>query len=119
MTEEERKIIQQHPVKGAEILEPVEQLQVLRGVSEHHERMDGKGYPESKVGEAISLEARILAVADTFDAITSNRVYRPGKSKQEAIKILQEVSGTQLDARVVRAFIQADQAGLIDPIMLK
>lgn len=119
LTDEERRTIQLHPAKGAEILGPVRQLQVLRGVTEHHERVDGRGYPKGKAGEAISLEARILAVADTFDAITSNRVYRAGKSKQEAIKILQEVSGTQLDGQVVQAFIRADQAGLIDPIMLK
>lgn len=119
LTEEEREMIKLHPVKGAEILEPIEQLQVLRGIHEHHERVDGRGYPLGKSGEALSLEARILAVADTFDAITSNRVYRPRKSKKEAIHILVEASGTQLDTRVVQAFIRADEAGLIDPIMTK
>lgn len=119
LTEEEREMIKQHPVRGAEILEPVEQLQVLRGVSEHHERFDGKGYPGGIAGEAISLEARVLAVADTFDAITSNRVYRSKKSKEEAIAILVKASGTQLDTHVVKAFLRADQLGLVDPIMTK
>lgn len=119
LTGVERELIKMHPVKGAEILEPIEQLQLLRGIAEHHERMDGKGYPIGKAGEEISLEARILAVADTFDAITSNRVYRPKKSKKEAMDILVKASGTQLDTRVVQAFIQADREGLVDPIMEK
>ncbi|WP_051273587.1 HD domain-containing phosphohydrolase [Desulfotruncus alcoholivorax] len=119
LTSAEREMIKLHPVKGAEILEPIERLQVLRGISEHHERMDGKGYPLGKDGEEISLEARILAVADTFDAITSNRVYRPPKSKDEAISIMVKAAGTQLDSRVVNAFILADKQGLIEPIMQK
>lgn len=119
LTAEEREMIKLHPVKGAEILEPIEQLQLLRGIAEHHERMDSKGYPLGKAGDEISLEARILAVADTFDAITSNRVYRPKKSKEEAFKILLEAAGTQLDSRVVNAFILADSQGLVDPVMEK
>lgn len=119
LTDTERELIKMHPVKGAEILEPIDQLQLLRGIAEHHERMDSKGYPMGKTGDQISLEARILAVADTFDAITSNRVYRPKKNKKEAMDILLKVAGTQLDSRVVEAFIQADGEGLIDPIMEK
>lgn len=92
---------------------------LLRGISEHHERVDGKGYPFGKTFNEISLEARILAVADTFDAITSNRIYRPKKNKKEAIQILLHAADTQLDRTVVNAFIDADKLGLIDPIMEK
>ena len=119
LTDEEREMIKMHPLKGAEILEPIEQLQLLRGIAEHHERVDSKGYPLGKAGVEISLEARILAVADTFDAITSNRVYRPKKSKKEAIDILVKAVGTQLDSQLVHTFIRADGEGLIDPIMEK
>lgn len=117
LTAAEREMIKLHPVKGAEILEPIERLQVLRGIAEHHERMDGKGYPLGISGEGISLEARIIAVADTFDAITSNRVYRHKKSKEGAMAILKSASGSQLDSQAVSAFILADKKGLIDPIM--
>lgn len=119
LTEEEREMIKLHTLRGTEILEPVDQLQLLRGISEHHERVDGKGYPFGKTFNEISLEARILAVADTFDAITSNRIYRPKKNKKEAIQILLHAADTQLDRTVVNAFIDADKLGLIDPIMEK
>ena len=119
LTDEEWEMIKMHPVKGVEILEPIEQLQILRGIAEHHERMDSKGYPLGKAGDDISLEAMILAVADTFDAITSDRAYRRKKNKEEAIDILLEAAGTQLDSNVVHAFIMADREGLIDLVMEK
>lgn len=119
LTDEEWEMVKTHPVKGAEILEPIERLQILRGIAEHHERIDGKGYPEGKRGDGISLEARILAVADTFDAITTDRVYRPKKSKEEAFDILLKSAGTQLDNQVVNAFIKADRQGLVDIVMSK
>ncbi|MHB1043151.1 MAG: HD domain-containing phosphohydrolase [Eubacteriales bacterium] len=119
LTAAEREMIKLHPVKGAEILEPIERLQVLRGISEHHERIDGKGYPLGISGEGISFEARIIAVADTFDAITSDRIYGPKKSKEEAMAILKSASGSQLDSQATSALILADKQGLIDPIMNK
>lgn len=117
LTPSEKEIIKLHPLKGADILEPIERLQILRGISEHHERIDSKGYPLSKPGEEISMEGRILAVADTFDALTSNRVYRAKRSKEEALKVINEVAGTQLDETVVNAFVKAEEIGLIDKIM--
>jgi HD-GYP domain-containing protein (c-di-GMP phosphodiesterase class II) len=70
----------------------------------HHERYDGKGYPHGLKGKDIPLEARIIAVADTFDAITSDRAYRPAKSPEEALKEIEKVAGTQLDPELVKVF---------------
>ncbi len=74
-------------------------------VRHHHERWDGKGYPDRLAGEAIPLGARILAVADTFDALTSDRPYRSGLSAEKAAQILREGAGTQWDAAVVEALL--------------
>ena len=107
LTDEEFGLIKQHPKKGYDILKPVEQISyVLPVVLHHHERYDGKGYPEGLIGDAIPLEARIIAVADTFDAITSTRAYRSRRTGYEAMEIIDKVSGTQLDPKVVDAFIR-------------
>jgi HD-GYP domain len=73
-------------------------------VRHHHERYDGKGYPDGIKGEEIPLEARIIAVADTYDAITSDRIYRKGRTHDEAIAELKRVAGTQLDPEIVEIF---------------
>ncbi len=105
LTEGEFQSIQDHPTKGYNILAPIEQLSgALPGILHHHERYDGKGYPHGLKAEEIPLAARIIAVADTFDAITSTRAYRPEKSFQEALEIIQEVSGSQLDPELVKLF---------------
>ena len=105
LTEGEFRSIQDHPTKGFNILKPIEQLAPsLPGLLHHHERYDGKGYPHGLRGEAIPLAARIIAVADTFDAITSTRAYRPAKSSHEALEIIEEVSGSQLDPSLVELF---------------
>jgi HD-GYP domain-containing protein (c-di-GMP phosphodiesterase class II) len=105
LEDEEYQIIQNHPIKGYTILEPLEQLaSSLPGMLHHHERYDGKGYPQGLKGKNIPLEARIIAVADTFDAITSNRAYRPAKTPEEAIKEMEKVAGTQLDPDLVEVF---------------
>ena len=70
----------------------------------HHERYDGAGYPQGLKGKDIPLDARIIAVADTFDAITSDRAYRPAKSPEEALKVIEKVAGTQLDPDLVEVF---------------
>ncbi len=107
LTEGEFRSIQDHPTKGHNILTPIEQLSgSLPGILHHHERYDGKGYPHGLRGEEIPLTARIIAVADTFDAITSTRAYRPEKSFQEALEIIEEVSGSQLDPDVVELFMR-------------
>jgi HD-GYP domain-containing protein (c-di-GMP phosphodiesterase class II) len=92
-------------MKGHTILEPLEQLaSSLPGMLHHHERYDGKGYPHGLKGKKIPLEARIIAVADTFDAITSSRAYRPAKTPEEALKEIEKVAGTQLDPDLVEVF---------------
>ncbi|RME71361.1 MAG: response regulator [Planctomycetota bacterium] len=101
-------LMKQHPVTGYEILAPIPSLQdILPGVRWHHERIDGNGYPDGLSGEDIPLMARIIAVADTFDALTSTRPYRNPFTVEKAVAILQEVRGTQLDAQLVDIFVEA------------
>jgi len=105
LTEKEYQEIKRHPMKGHTILEPLEQLaDSLPGMLHHHERYDGTGYPKGLKGKDIPLNARIIAVADTFDAITSNRAYRPAKSPKEALRIMEKVAGSQLDPDLVEVF---------------
>ncbi len=107
LTDEEFDVIKEHPSKGFEILSPVSQLEgSLPGILHHHERVDGKGYPSGLKGEKIPFNSRIIAVADTFDAISSTRAYRSSKSSDEAMAIVKEVSGTQLDPQVVAALVE-------------
>lgn len=97
-----------HPGYGSEILGHVKQLQdVIPGVRFHHEKYDGSGYPDHLKGNDIPLIARIIAVADTFDAITTDRPYRSALSKEQAFEELRRSTGTQLDAEVVNAFFNA------------
>lgn len=108
LTEQEWLEVQKHPALGEDILEPVfltkEMLEMIRS---HHERFDGQGYPDKIKGENISIFAAIASVADSFDAMTSQRAYRQALSKQEAIAELEKNKGTQFNAKVVDAFIQA------------
>lgn len=105
LTANEFELIKKHPLKGKTILEPIRQLApALPAVAYHHERYNGKGYPEGLKGEQIPMAARIIAVADTFDAITSSRSYHKPKSPQEAMLVLEQVAGTQLDPRLVKIF---------------
>ena len=98
--------MQNHVKVGIRILEPIDSFKDLLGVvAQHHEHFDGSGYPAGLAGEQISLHARIVAVADAYDAVTSDRPYRKGVLGQEAIEILKEKSGTQFDPKVVEALI--------------
>ena len=107
LTDEEFTIIQRHPVIGYEILKNLRQFEfVLPGVRHHHEQMDGRGYPDGLVGEEIPLVARIMAVADAYDAMTSNRPYRNGMPFEKAESILQENRGPQWDPQVLDAFFR-------------
>jgi HD-GYP domain-containing protein (c-di-GMP phosphodiesterase class II) len=108
LTDQEFLWIKTHPEKGHKILLPIKPLvDSMDGILYHHERFDGKGYPAGLNGHAIPLQARIIAVADTFDAITSDRPYRPGKRPEEALAIMNEVAGTQLDRQLVSVFTTA------------
>ncbi len=105
LTPEENALIQQHPVIGKRILENVQGLESYLGIVElHHENLDGSGYPHGLKGEETPLDARIVKVADAYDAITSDRPYRRGKSHAEAITILRKACGTEMDPVVVEAF---------------
>jgi putative nucleotidyltransferase with HDIG domain len=115
LTEEEYAVIKKHPSKGAEILEPIPNLQnVIPIVFQHHERFDGKGYPNGLSGEAISLHARILAVADVVDALVSDRPYRPGWSREKVLGYTRENAGQQFDPGVVEAFFRIEARRSVD-----
>jgi putative nucleotidyltransferase with HDIG domain len=108
LTAEEMDHIRLHPVLGARILQPVAFLAPhLHIVELHHERPDGRGYPHGLVGDAIPLFARIVHVADAFDAMTSARAYRPARGSGEAVHELWRCAGTQFDAEVVQALVRA------------
>jgi HD-GYP domain-containing protein (c-di-GMP phosphodiesterase class II) len=108
LTADEYELIKRHPMKGKTILEPIEHLsRSMPAVAHHHERYNGTGYPEGLKGEQIPIAARILAVADTFDAITSSRSYRTPRSPLQAMQVLEKAAGTQLDARLVKIFKSA------------
>ncbi|KLU59441.1 cyclic di-GMP phosphodiesterase response regulator RpfG [Peptococcaceae bacterium CEB3] len=99
--------VQSHPVVGEGIVEKITFLfNVGSVIRHHHERYDGTGYPDKLEGKAIPLESRIIAVADSFDAITSDRSYRKGKSREEAITELRHVAGSQLDPDLVAILIK-------------
>jgi HD-GYP domain-containing protein (c-di-GMP phosphodiesterase class II) len=105
LTEEEWLEMRLHPVHGQQILNGIEFLEgASRVVAQHHERWDGSGYPAGLRGEEIDLNARIFAVADAFDAITSDRVYRAGRTYEAALAELERCAGRQFDPRVVEAF---------------
>jgi len=97
LSREEFDLIKLHPVIGAKILRPIASLEwVVPCILYHHERMDGKGYPEGLGGDKIPLWARIIAVADTYDALTSDRPYRKGMAREKALEIIKKARGTQL-----------------------
>ncbi len=108
ISEDEHSTVRQHTLKGAKILEHINTFEsVIPGVKYHHERWDGRGSPDGLKGEEIPLIARILAVADSYDAITSNRPYRKKRDKHEAVEEIRRCSGTQFDPRIVEAFLKA------------
>jgi HD-GYP domain-containing protein (c-di-GMP phosphodiesterase class II) len=112
LTEDEYEIIKSHPRLGKRILEPISFLKgVVPVVYYHHERWDGQGYPEGLCGEEIPLGSRIMLVADTYDAMTSDRAYRRGLSHDVAVEELRRCCGTQFDPRCVEAFLAACRQG--------
>lgn len=105
---EELALVKMHPAKGEEILSPISQLKdILPIIRSHHERIDGKGYPDGLKGEEIPLLARIITVADSVDSMISERPYRPKLRIEDALSELKRCSGTQFDPQVVEAFSKA------------
>jgi putative nucleotidyltransferase with HDIG domain len=110
LTPEEYEIIKSHTTRGAEILAPLTGFEeVINGVKYHHERYDGRGYPEGLKGEDIPMIAAIIAVADTFDAMTTDRPYRKGLSKESAILEIQECIHKQFNRKPVDALVELFQ----------
>lgn len=109
LTDEERAVIIAHPRIGAAILSEISQMrQIVDGVLHHHERYDGKGYPHGLAGLAIPLAGRIIALADSFDAMTSKRVYRDAMSLKRALAEIEKGKGTQFDPEIVDIFLDSD-----------
>src|SRR5712672_4380070 len=104
LTAEEFEIMKTHTTKGANILRPVAQLKdMIPGIELHHESLDGRGYPRGLKDAEIPLLPRIIAVADTFDALTTNRPYQQAHDPYEAIRIIENLSGKRLDPTAVTA----------------
>ncbi|HEX2767875.1 MAG TPA: HD domain-containing phosphohydrolase, partial [Geobacteraceae bacterium] len=115
LTEEEFALIKKHPGKGAEILAPIRAYNgAIPIVAQHHERFDGEGYPLGLSGEEIYLGARILAVADVFDALYSDRPYRQGWEIGKVIAYLEENAGRNFDPVVVKAFMRIDRTAYFE-----
>ncbi len=114
LTAEEFEVMKTHTTKGANILRPVTQLaEMLPGIELHHEALDGRGYPYGLQGDQIPLLARVIAVADTFDALTTNRPYQTAHSPEEALKIIQNLAGKRLDPEPVAALLAVYARGEI------
>lgn len=104
LTGEEYAVVKRHPEVGARMVSVLGDRELTAIVLHHHERIDGRGYPDALKGEAIPLGARIVAVADTYDAITSERPYRAAMPRAQALAMLDSLAGRQLDPLLVRAF---------------
>jgi HD-GYP domain-containing protein (c-di-GMP phosphodiesterase class II) len=119
LTDEEFDAIKQHPAVGFNVLSHIEQLrEALPGIRHHHEKLDGSGYPDGLSGDEIPLMAKIIAVADVYDALTSSRSYRPAMSIDKALAIMHEGDGTHFDPRVLKIFVRKhdDIAQMLVPV---
>ena len=107
LSDEEIKLIRNHPVRGAEILSPIKQLKnIIPAIKHHHEHYDGSGYPDSLKGDTIPFYARVISVADSVDAMYSNRPYRQRLQKDEIVAELNNESGKQFDPEIVKIFLR-------------
>ena len=119
LTEEEYAIIQRHTLIGADILKDITLIEHVAEVAHyHHERYDGTGYPEGIAGEEIPIEARIVAVADSYDAMNSKRIYRNALEKEKIIEELESCSGTQFDPVIAELFVRLIREGKVDTALL-
>lgn len=113
LNDDEKILIQQHPVLGANIMSPIKQLRrVIPGMLEHHEKFNGAGYPYGLIGDQISLMGRIIAVADTFDAMTTHRPYQKSMPGDYVVEKIIQWKGERFDPDVVDAFVRAYKNGL-------
>jgi HAMP domain-containing protein len=119
LTDDEYRVMKQHPDKGAQMLSKIKAMKdIIPGMRFHHERWDGSGYPLGLKADQIPIAARIVAVADAFDAMTTNRPYQKGMPFDKAIARLFELSGKAFDRRVVQAFAEAYKAGVFrEPVV--
>jgi HD-GYP domain-containing protein (c-di-GMP phosphodiesterase class II) len=120
LTDEEFAEVKRHPENGMDLLQEIGGFPsgVIAVVRDHHERLDGSGYPFGAREEHLELEARILAVCDVYDALVSKRVYRDAWSAERAVTLLREGAGTQFDRRVVAALervLAREQAAVLAP----
>ena len=107
LTDVERAIISKHPQYAYELLQPITYLRPVLDIPYcHHEKWDGSGYPRGLKGDEIPLAARIFAIADVFDALTSDRPYRKAWTREEAINYIREQAGTHFDPKIVEIFIK-------------
>jgi len=120
LTDEEFEIMKQHPQKGYKIMSQIPAMQdFLPGMYMHHEMMDGRGYPQGLKGDQIPMQARIVSVADTFDAMTTDRPYQKGMNLEDALARIKTFVGTRYDGAVVGALVEACQSGQIAPGRVK
>lgn len=117
LTALEYYIMKEHPVKGVKIIQAIDGMEdVALWVKHHHERWDGQGYPDGLCGEEIPVASRIIAVADTFDAMVSNRAYRRALTHAKALEILKDVAGSQHDPAITQRFLDLYDKGTIPTI---
>ncbi|HEX6852928.1 MAG TPA: HD domain-containing phosphohydrolase [Candidatus Polarisedimenticolaceae bacterium] len=116
LTAPEFEVMKQHTVLGAQIMAPIKKMQsIIPGLRSHHERWRGGGYPDNLQGDAIPLMARIIAVADSFDAMTTDRPYQKGMTFEAAVARINELKGVAFEERIVEAFNRAYRAGEFRP----
>ena len=114
LTDEEYEQMKLHPSIGAEIMSRIEQLrEMIPAIRWHHEAWNGSGYPDGLKAEQIPLMARIVGVADTFDAITTNRPYQRAYEPEFAVQTIKKLAGARFDAKIVTAFLRAFEAGQV------
>lgn len=120
LSENEFIRMREHPTRGAEIIKNIKNVEeVVTAVRHHHERYDGGGIPDGLKGDNIPVISRILAVSDTFDAMTFDRPYRKGVAMEKAVKEIQRCSGTQFDPKVVDAFVRAYNKGMMNEVPME
>ncbi|HSM13496.1 MAG TPA: HD domain-containing phosphohydrolase [Thermoanaerobaculia bacterium] len=118
LTAEEFEVMKTHTTMGADIIAPIEQLkEMIPIVRWHHENWNGKGYPDGLRGEEIPVMARIVAVADCFDAVTTNRPYQKAYDKRHAAEIITKLAGSRFDAKIVTAFLRAFEMGDLEKLV--